>query len=372
MKLFLSFSMLISLACAADNQQINTMENTTITQNDSNPPFIFPAEDTKHEGTWLTWPHKNTYGKSYAQEIEYIWVEMTKALATGEKVHIIAYDEALKNHISQLLVQAEVNLSQVDFVIAPSNDVWVRDTGPMFVWDNQELKIVDFGFDGWGEKAPYEKDDHLPKIVAQQRNIPIIDVSGFVLEGGSIELDGNGTGMATRSSVISKNRNPQMSQEQAEQFLRKYLGVRNMIWLDGVVDEDITDAHIDGFARFYNDKTILTVPQADFFDLYENIKESDYQRLINAKNAQGVAYQIEEIPLTKKNVRNLNYRGSYLNFYIGNEVVIVPVYNDENDAIALAKIAGLYPNKRIVPINVVPLFKNGGMIHCVTQQQPAK
>lgn len=296
---------------------------------------------------------------------------MTKALTPDENVHIIAYDEDLQDHITQLLTDENVDMSKVDFTIAKSDDVWTRDTEPMFVYDeNDTLMIADFGFDGWGKKTPYKNDNNIPVVVAKEKNIPLVDISKFVLEGGSIDVSEDGTILATKSAVISKNRNPDMSQEEAESYLEQYIGAKNFIWLDGVTDEDITDAHIDGFARFYDKDTILTVPQDDFFDLYEGIKESDYEKLINAKNTAGNQYNIVEIPLTAENVKGLDYRGSYLNFYLGNKVVLLPVYDDENDDIAIKKLQELYPGRKVVPINVVPLYKNGGMIHCVTQQQP--
>lgn len=333
--------------------------------------YHFPHEDQKHEGTWLTWPHEHTYGKAYAQSVEYIWVEMVKALAPGENVHIVAYDQDLQDHISQFLTQEGVDMGKVDFVIAKSDDVWARDTGPMFAYDEEGKKtIIDFGFDGWGKKMDYENDDVIPQVVAKEKDYPIVDVSDFILEGGSVEISEDGTVMATKSAVISKNRNPGMSQKEAENYLKTYMGATNFIWLDGVTDEDITDAHIDGFARFYDKDTILTVPEDDFFDLYEGIKESDYEALLDAKNAEGNHYDLEEIPLTAENVQGLDYRGSYLNFYLGNEVLLLPVYDDANDQVAIQILEELYPDRTIVPINVVPLYKNGGMIHCVTQQEP--
>lgn len=333
--------------------------------------YHFPHEDQEHEGTWLTWPHEHTYGKAYAQSVEYIWVEMTKALAPDEFVHIIAYDEELQDHITTLLTAEGVDMNKVDFVLAPSDDVWARDTGPMFAYDQEGKKtIIDFGFDGWGKKTPYEKDDAIPQVVAKEKGDPIVDVSAFILEGGSVELAEDGTVMATKSSVISKNRNPDMSQEEAETYLKTYMGATNFIWLEGVVDEDITDAHIDGFARFYDKDTILTVPEEDFFDLYEGIQEADYETLLEATNADGDSYDIKEIPLTAENVHGVDYRGSYLNFYLGNKVLLLPVYDDANDQVAIETLTQLFPNRRIVPINVVPLYKNGGMIHCITQQEP--
>lgn len=215
----------------------------------------------------------------------------------------------------------------------------------------------------------FENDDKISAAVAKAKNIPIVSVPDFVLEGGSIELDGTGTLMATKSSVISKNRNVGTPVARAEAYLEKYLGATNFIWLDGVTDEDITDAHIDGMARFYDEKTLLTVSEDDFFELYEGILESDYELLCNAKNADGQPYEIVELPLTAKNVRGLDYKGSYLNYYVGNDVVLLPIYGDKNDALATEIIGELYEGRKVVPIDVTALYQYGGMLHCVTQQQ---
>jgi agmatine deiminase len=344
--------------------------STTQETSDSDT-YVFPDENQKHEGTWLIWPHAHTYGRKYARSIEPIWISMTKALADGEHVHIIAYDESLKRHITSVLKENNVNTSNVSYIIAKSDDVWARDTGPMFVKDSDgDLHIADFGFDGWGGKMPYKKDDDIPKAVSKALDMDRLDISQFVLEGGSVEIASDGTMLAAKSSVISKNRNPDVSQKEAEAILSKYLGVKKFIWLEGVTDEDITDGHIDGFARFYDKDTILTVPENDFYDLYENIREEDYETLTHSTNASGRAYDIIEIPLTKKNVKGLDYKGSYLNFYLGNEVLLLPVYGDDNDGPVIRQMKELYPDHEIVPINVTALYKNGGMLHCVTQQMP--
>lgn len=348
--------------CAADS----TVQETADTET-----YVFPDENEKHEGTWLIWPHEHTYGKAYARSLEPIWIQMTKALAEGENVHILAYDETLKKHIAAVLSENSVNTANVNYVIAESDDVWARDTGPMFVRDQEgHLHIADFAFDGWGGKTPYAKDDAVPEAVSAALDMDRLDISGFVLEGGSVEIASDGTMLAAKSSVISKNRNPDISQTEAEEILAKYLGVKKFIWLNGVTDEDITDGHIDGFARFYDDHTILTVPEADFYELYENIQTEDYETLTHCTNASDEAYDIVEIPLTKNNVSGLDYKGSYLNFYLGNEVLLLPVYGDENDEPVTAQMKQLYPDHEIVPINVTALYKNGGMLHCVTQQEP--
>lgn len=332
--------------------------------------FYFPEESVEHEGTWLIWPHEHTYGKDYQKEVEPIWIAMTKALAGGEKVHIIAYDKDAQRRIKSILESNGVDMKQVDFTIAKSDDVWVRDTGPIFVYDEKgSLVIADFIFDGWGGKTDYDYDNDIPLAVAEKIDIPLVDIP-FVLEGGSIEIDGKGTLMATRSSTVSKSRNPDMTVKEAEEYMKRYLGVERFIWLEGVEGEDITDAHIDGMARFIDSGRILTVSEEDFLQLYLDIDPADYEVLKNAKNIDGKKYTLLTVPLTAKNVKGLDYKGSYLNYYIGNDVLLMPIYNDKNDKKAIDIIAKLYPNKKIVPIDVSKLYKYGGMLHCVTQQQP--
>ena len=184
-------------------------------------------------------------------------------------------------------------------------------------------------------------------------------------------MDGSGTLMACKSSVISKNRNPELTQKEAEEYFRTYLGATNFIWLEGVTDQDITDAHIDGIARFYDDRTLLTVSEDDFFELYEDMPEKDYDTLISASNGEGIPYEIVEIPMTERNVSGLDYKGSYLNYYVGNDVLLLPIYGDANDELAIEILADLYEYNEIVPIDVTALYRYGGMLHCVTQQQPA-
>lgn len=334
-------------------------------------PYTFPAEDSQHEGTWLIWPHRYTYGKKYQKALEQIWIEMVQALSPGERVHIVAYNQQEQARITKLLADKGVEMSQVDFTIAKTDDVWARDVGPIFVIDQNGKPIIDdFAFNGWGKKTAYKYDDQLASKIAKQEGIAVQKIPGLTIEGGSVELDGQGTAMLTKSSVLNSNRNPKMTQKQAESYLRKYLGVKNFIWLQGAKGEDITDAHIDGFARFLDSRTILTVKKSDFGDLYEGMKMSDYQKLTHATNAQGEPYQVITLPLTKKNVQGLDYKGSYLNYYVGNQVVLVPTYHDANDQVALQKLQKLYPDRQVVGIDVRKLYKYGGMLHCVTQQQP--
>ncbi|WP_028778580.1 agmatine deiminase family protein [Shimazuella kribbensis] len=336
--------------------------------------YTIPDEKSKHEGSWLQWPHEYAYGKKYKQEIEPIWIEMASSLSEGEKVHIIAYDENEKNYIYDLLYDEGINMDKIDFYIVPTDDVWARDSAPIFVYDkDKNIKMMDWGFNGWGKKTPYKKDAFIPSVLSKQLGIERIDLNDVVLEGGAFELDGNGTFLSTRSAVVNKNRNPNLSVAKIEEYIKENLGVTNFIWLDGVPNLDITDFHIDGFAKFYDKSTIITMEKDDLVEWGASNK--DIKTLMNAKNAFDKPYQYEYLPLSKNNVilnngKNLGYKGSYINFYIGNTVVLVPNYNDPNDKIANDIIQQLYPDRKVIGIDVRELYKNGGMIHCVTQQQP--
>ena len=337
--------------------------------------YTMPFEELPHEGTWLQWPHNYTYGFG-AEDFEPAWIQMTAALVVDERVHIIAYNEDLKIHIINLLEGAEVDMSQVDFVIAENDDFWVRDNGPIFVYDSDvNLTILDWGFNGWGGGAPFELCDDIPIVVADSLNIPIIDLNEMVLEGGAIEIDGYGTLMATRTSITGPDRNPNLTEAQIEDYLQQYLGVSNFVWLDGQFGglDDITDQHIDGFARFHGNNTIVTMNHTD--QAYWGVSFSDRTIINNAINNVGVPFELVHLPLTANDVvttwgESVGYRSSYTNYYIANGVILVPNYNDPNDSLANSIIASLYPNKDIVGIDCRNMLSVGGMVHCVTQQQP--
>ena len=308
---------------------------------------------------------------------------MTSTLVSGEKVHIIAYNQTEKDRIIALLNAQSISLTNVDFKIYKTDDVWVRDNGPIYAKDNNgNLVIEDWGFNGWGEKTDDQSGelieslncDAIPSKIAADQGKTLIDINSIMInEGGSVENDGNGTMMACKSSILNSNRNPGMTQVEAEEIFKKYTGVTHFIWLDGQAGLDLTDQHIDGFARFGNATTIVTMEENDLLDF--DVKATDINKLYAAKNKNGTAYIFLKVPLTQNNVTttngtNLGYKGSYINYYIANNKVLVPNYNDANDAVANAIIQTLYPKRTVVGIDVRNLYQNGGMVHCVTQQQP--
>ena len=362
-------------SCSSTDTSMKTSSLTQKKVPKSDILYTMSEESELHEGTWLQWPHHHQYGKTYRDRLDSTWGEMTKALQSSENVHIIVYDEVEKKRVLELLEKAKITLKNIDFTIIPNDDVWVRDNGPIYVRDSAgKLVIQDWGFNGWGEKEDFEDSETVPTHIATLQKRKVVNLDDVMInEGWAIEIDGNGTLMATKSSILNENRNPWMTQKQAESILKKYLWVTNFIWLDGVAGLEITDMHIDGFAKFLNENTIITMNDEDLEEW--EVPKSDREILFAAKNKNGEVYDFVELPLTKNEVstaygKKLWYKWSYINYYIANTVVLVPNYKDPNDGIANALIQKLYPTRKIVWIDVRNLYENGGMIHCVTQQQP--
>ena len=297
---------------------------------------------------------------------------MTRGLVKGENVHLIVYDEESKERVKRVLEQEDIDIRKVDFYVFPTDDVWIRDNGPIFVYDKDgNLLIENWQFNGWGSKAPYEKDNMIPKLISEATGIEYVDID-MVMEGGALETDGNGTMISTLSCVNNDNRTKNFTLDEIEIYLTKYYGVTNFIWLEGVAGMDITDNHIDGMIKFLDDKTIIADSEFDLSPA-EMKGWKDAKTLLNAKNVDGEPYEFIFLPSTKKEVVQVEgewIKGSYMNFYVGNKVVLVPNYDDENDKVANGILQELYKDKEIIGIDVRDLFADGGMIHCVTQQQP--
>lgn len=355
------FVILLGFAALTSCQLLRDMEESPQPTLDE-AIYTMPGEEEPHEGTWLQWPHNHTY-PGHAERHDATFIAITKALHTGERVHIIVYDQVEEERVRALLQQAKVDLTQVDFYLWKTDDYWVRDNGPIFTFDqNEKLVIQDWGFNGWGEKAPFQYCDQIPTKVSASMALPLVPVA-MINEGGSVEIDGNGTLMAKKSSILNSNRNPGLTQADAEAYFRQYLGVTNFIWLEGKAGQEITDDHIDGTARFANVHTIVTFEE-------EESDSREYQQLVQARNVVGQPYEIVYLPLTRYRLPSSRDYGIYINFYIGNEVVLVPNFEDPHDEIANARIQAIYPNRRVVGIPAIELGLDGGGVHCVTQQQP--
>ncbi len=301
---------------------------------------------------------------------------MAKELHCGENVHIVVCNDAEKEHVQSKLNETKVTMDKIDFFFQETDDIWIRDNVPIFMKDKEgNLSLTNRIFNGWGNRFPYENDEMVPTKISENYRIPRVEAS-VCLEGGGIEVNRKGSLLAAKSSIMNENRNPTLCQEEIESALTKYLGVTNFIWISGLRGEDnhneVTDYQIDGAERFSNENTIFYEydpfgeSEAYLLEAYEK----HYQELRQARNTDGKAFQLIPVPVTRNVVKEAGSKGSYLNFYFGNEVVLVPIYGDEHDRLGLQIIEGQFPGRRIVGINVSKLYAYGGMIHCVTQQHP--
>ena len=328
----------------------------------SPPPegYRMPAEFEPHKATWLSWPH------TFELRARKILAQMVDALQEGEEVHILVNSESeLENAVET--ISKYCTLDNVFFHTIEHDDMWIRDYGPIFIDDGVSQACVDWPFDGWGGREPYERDDLVPRRIARILGIRCYVFRGFVLEGGAIDVNGKGVCLTSDSLLNPKIRSPAPTRQEVEQALRKYLGIRRVIWLEGYLPGDIyTYGHVDSLARFVNANTIVASYQPDPNGPGYEVLERNYRILLNAVDQDGNPFKVVRIPVSS----DPKYPSSYVNFYIGNEVVLVPVYNDPRDEEALSIIRSLFPGRRVVALDCSWLTLMGGEIHCITLQQP--
>jgi len=337
--------------------------------------YRFPAEWEKHEATWLTWPHKEASWPGKIDSIYKPYCEFIKVVAEGEKVRINVNDEATKAFAIGKLEEAGADMGQIEFYFNPSNDAWCRDHGPAFLINpaaGHKKVIVDWGYNAWGDKyPPYELDDVIPTLIGDHFDLPVFE-PGIVMEGGSVEFNGAGTILTSRSCLLNENRNPHLNQEQIEAYLKECYGALQVLWVsDGIVGDD-TDGHIDDTVRFVNPNTVLTVVETNPLDenyqlLQENLAELKAMRLIN-----GMPLNIIELPMPSAVIyEDTRLPASYANFYIANAAVVVPTFRDANDERALEIISSVFPDRKVIGIDSTDIIWGLGSFHCLSQQEPA-
>jgi agmatine deiminase len=337
-----------------------------------NRGFHMPAEWEPHDAVWLSWPHnKNTFPSLPAVEEAYF--EFVTAITTSERVELFVPSAVVHRKILTRLRETSVDLSRVHLHTIDFSDVWIRDYGPTFVV-NRTLKrtaMVHWNFNAWGGKYENQvRDGKIPATMNRWLDLPLF-VPGIVLEGGSIDVNGRGTVLTTRSCLLNPNRNPSLSGNEIEEFLKEYLGVVKVIWLnDGIVGDD-TDGHIDDIARFVAPSTVVCAYEKDIADANYPVLHENYEILKQSSDENGTPLKVVKLPMPAKVARrDERCPASYTNFYIGNTVVIVPVFRDPNDAVALQIIQGLFPDRNVIGINARAMVEGFGTFHCATQQQP--
>ena len=338
--------------------------------------YYFPAEWHPHTATWLSWPHKE---ESWPEKIDTIYSpysKFIKAISEGEYVCINVNDEAMKSFaINQLLIEG-VDLNKIKFYFHPTNDAWCRDHGPAFLINpnlegNNKKVIVDWGYNAWGNKyPPFYLDDVIPSLIGNSLGLQVYH-PGIVMEGGSVDFNGQGTILTTTACLLNKNRNPHLKQKEIEQYLFDYYGAEKILWIgDGIVGDD-TDGHIDDITRFVNNDTVVSVVEDNSNDdnyhlLKENIETLHKLRLLNGKQLN-----IIELPMPSAVVyEGQRLPASYANFYIANKVVAVPTYRDKNDDKALSIISSCFPEKNVIGIDSTDIIWGLGSWHCLSQQEP--
>ena len=304
-----------------------------------------------------------------------VYAAFIKELVEVEDVNINVWHADMEAWVRGLLAQHCTPLDRVHFHHFPAYEPWCRDHGPIFLVrenaDRHGCAIVDWGYNAWGNKyPPCDLDDAVPQHVAKLRDLPLFS-PGIVMEGGSLDVNGEGTLLTTESCLLNPNRNPDLTKAEIEQHLKDYLGVTHVLWLgDGIVGDD-TDGHIDDLTRFVDPQTVVTVVEEDPADENHKPLRENLERLKTMKDQDGWPLRVVELPMP----RLLEYEGqrlpaSYANFYIANGKVIVPTYRDPNDRRALEILQGVFPGRRVIGLDSMELIWGLGSFHCISQQEP--
>ncbi len=337
--------------------------------------YYFPAEFAAQEAMWLSWPHKE---ESWPGKIETIYApysQFVAEVAQEQRVHINVADEAMKSQAIQHLQRAGAKMDRILFHFFSTNDAWCRDHGPAFLINPAAATpkvLVKWNYNAWGEKyPPHDLDNQIPIRIAAELNIPCF-TPGIVMEGGSVEFNGKGTLLTSKACLLNPNRNPHLNQEQIEQYLCNYYGVRHILWVgDGILGDD-TDGHIDDITRFVNADTVVTVVEENKADGNYEILQENLQLLQQMRLEDGKQLNVVELPMPSPVIwEEQRLPASYANFYIANEVVVVPTFRDKNDRRALDILSGCFPTRRVVGIDSTDIIWGLGSFHCLSQQEPA-
>ena len=346
--------------------------------------YRMPAEWEQHEATWLAWPHNPEDWPGKFAPIPSLYAEIVRLLAAHELVHLVVEDAGAESRIRNILERAGANLDLVRFHRWPTNRSWTRDTGPIFIRNTKgKVALTDWRFNAWAKYDDWQLDDKLPAKAAKALKLPSWQPTAkigrgrerrVVLEGGSIDTNGQGILLTTEECLLSEvqARNPGLSREQMQQVFHDFLGIDQVLWLDRGIAGDDTHGHVDDITRFVGPETILTAVEPDATDPNHEPLAENLARLRAARTLEGKQFNVVEMPMPRPVVfRGQRLPASYANFYIANGLVLVPTFHDPNDRIALNIIAELFPEREVIGIHAVDLVWGLGTLHCMTQQQPA-
>ena len=337
---------------------------------------VMPAEWEHHAGTWVAWPHQKADWPGKFEPVPWVWCEIIRHLARGERVRVVV-PEAKADQVKQMLLRAGADLSVIDLIPAPTDRVWLRDSGAATVWQGDGSRsLVNWRFNGWAKYPNCKRDARMGEVMAQFTGLPMVAPKHggkrVVLEGGAIDVDGAGTLLTTEECLLSavQERNPGMTRVDYEQVLGAQIGIRKVLWLNCGIAGDDTHGHVDDLARFVGHGRVVCVEEPNSADPNHLPLRENLERLASMTDADGHRLDVVRLPMPQP----LFFDGqrlpaSYANFYIANHAVLVPTFNDSADRLAMGILADLFPGREVVGIHAVDLVWGLGTIHCLTQQE---
>jgi agmatine deiminase len=338
-----------------------------------------PAEWEPHAATWLGWPHELSDWPGKFPPVPWAFAEIVRYLSRVERVYLLVENREAESRVRVILKKSGANLAAVDFFRVPTDRGWMRDSGPISVRNSSgEVAFTHWLFNGWAKYGNHKKDT----VAAARANKklkhrvwqPVHNGRRVVLEGGSIDVNGRGTLLTTEECLLStiQERNPGFSRDDYAQVFRNYFGATQILWLRNGIAGDDTHGHVDDLARFVNPTTIVAVVEQDRSDVNYGALQENFALLKSMKDTDGRAFRIETLPMPAPvYFDGQRLPASYANFYIANQLVIVPTFNDANDRIALNTLAALFPDRKVIGIACRDLVLGLGTLHCMTQQQPS-
>jgi agmatine deiminase len=338
-----------------------------------------PAEWAPHAATWIAWPHNPEDWPGKFQPIPWVYAEIVRQLTSVEEAHILVNDATAQRRAQGVLKRAGANLGRVHFHQWPTNRVWTRDSGPIFVRNAATggVAITNWKFNAWAKYDDWQLDDKIPQRAAELLNfaewMPEFNGQRVVLEGGSIDTNGAGVLLTTEECLLSEvqQRNPGLSRADLEQVFYDFLGIEQVLWLNRGIAGDDTHGHVDDITRFVAENVIVTVTEPNRDDENHLPLAENLDRLRSARNLHGRPFEIVELPMPAPVVfEGQRLPASYANFYVANGLVLVPTFNDPNDRHALNTLATVFPTRKVVGIYCGDLIWGLGALHCMTQQQP--
>jgi len=331
-----------------------------------------PAEWEEQDGVLLAWPHEETDWRPCLDEVEPVFLKIIETVSRFERVVLVAPDREI---MEMKLHRTGINPDRIEIFEIDSNDTWARDFGPVTVLDGERPRILDFGFNGWGLKFPADLDNQLTRRLHKSGAFGMtpLETVGLVLEGGSIECDGRGTILTTAECLLGPNRNPHLQRAEIEALLGAHLGADRFLWLrNGFLEGDDTDSHIDTLARLCPDDTILHVSCDNERDLHFPSLRAMEEELKGFRTRDGRHYRLLPLPWPspRHDATGNRLPATYANYLVINGAVLVPTYQDRNDAEALSVVREAFPGRKVIGIDCLPLIEQHGSLHCVTMQIP--